>query len=144
MKTERTHLPTIAREDRRAFQIMRKIARKRARSFPKVLTRLPEDQWPAKAIDAWHSQDWLVQIFNDDGHVRITVNRIAVKNDGNWEDRITWDELMTIKVAVGYEAAWAVEVYPPPSDVVNVANMRHLWIVEKPVFAWTTKKGGEP
>jgi hypothetical protein len=42
-----------------------------------------------------------------------------------------------IKNAVGYQDRDAVEVYPSQTDVVNVSNMRHLWILpEKLDFAW--------
>jgi hypothetical protein len=36
----------------------------------------------------------------------------------------------------------AVEVYPPAGDVVNVANMRHLWVLrDRLPFAWRGGKG---
>ncbi|EOG1815585.1 hypothetical protein ACK3RA_000943 [Enterobacter hormaechei] len=47
------------------------------------------------------------------------------------------DALQEIKSAVGYGDRDAVEIYPRDSDVVNVANMRHLWITPEPIaFAW--------
>lgn len=56
---------------------------------------------------------------------------------GEWADGISWDELMRIKSEVGYKDSWAVEVYPSDSHVINVANMRHLFLLkEKPDFAW--------
>jgi hypothetical protein len=34
----------------------------------------------------------------------------------------------------------AVEVYPKDSDIVNVANMRHLWLVDdKTNIGWRKK-----
>lgn len=37
----------------------------------------------------------------------------------------------------GLADSWAVEVFPADADVVNVANMRHLWILpDAPAFAW--------
>lgn len=44
-------------------------------------------------------------------------------------DGISWDDLQWIKGAAGYRDREAVEVYPRDGDVVNVANMRHLWIL---------------
>ena len=43
-------------------------------------------------------------------------------------DGITWDELQSIKNQIGYQDFLAFEMYPPEKDVVNVENMRHLWI----------------
>ena len=83
------------------------------------------------------SRDFLVQVFREHGETRISVNRTSIGADGKWRDGITWDQLMNIKGQVGFPIAWAVEIYPPNSQVVNVANMRHLWIVPKPAFAWS-------
>lgn len=50
-----------------------------------------------------------------------------------WSDRrtpISWDELQSVKNEVFGEDAWAIEVYPPESEVVDEAPFRHLWLVE--------------
>ncbi|MGL0761287.1 DUF4222 domain-containing protein [Citrobacter freundii] len=61
----------------------------------------------------------------------------SMANSGRWKDGISWDALQEIKNAVGYADRDAVEIYPAQKDVVNVANMRHLWIVNEPLnFAW--------
>ena len=37
----------------------------------------------------------------------------------------------------GYADADALELYPMAADVVNVANLRHLWVMRDAVsFAW--------
>jgi len=49
------------------------------------------------------------------------------RRDG--KDGISWDTLQAIKnEMIGYEEI-AVEVYPSQIDVVNDANIRHLWTV---------------
>ena len=53
--------------------------------------------------------------------------------DGRWKDDITWDELQEIKRQAGYGNQMAVEIYPDDLDIVNVANMRHLWILDEPL-----------
>jgi hypothetical protein len=111
-------------------------------AFPADLTPVPRDQWPQyKGINApfevWRSRNYLVQAFNEAaGTVRLSVCR--TKLDGNrWQDGIAWEELQEIKADVGYADFDAVEVFPRQSDVVNVANMRHLWVMPDPVpFAW--------
>lgn len=63
---------------------------------------------------------------------------------GRWVDGISWDDLQRLKREAGYGESDAVEVYPADSDVVNVANMRHLWILETPIrFAWRSRQSEE-
>lgn len=109
----------------------------------KTLTLVPRDEWPKhlQKLDGsprefWMSRDFAVQIHEDEHATRITVHSTRLRN-GHWLDGITWDELMMAKAAVGYEDCWAVELYPPPDQVVNVANIRHLFVLkEPPPFAW--------
>lgn len=87
------------------------------------------------------SREFLAQIYNENGHVRISVCRTELDSEGYWKDGISWEELQRIKNECGFADQCAVEVYPPESDVVNVANMRHLWILpEPPAFAWRAKE----
>lgn len=113
-----------------------------AATLPAELTPVPESEWPAGAeggqLAVWRSRKFLVQAYTGGaGTVRLSVNRTKRGIDGRWLDGITWDELQTIKSKVGYADCWAVEVFPPADRVVDVANMRHLWLLtEAPVFAW--------
>lgn len=50
------------------------------------------------------------------------------KEDGT--DGITWDELQNLKNKVFGIEAWAFEIYPPESELVNRKNVRHLWQVK--------------
>lgn len=69
--------------------------------------------------------------------MRMSVNRTALTKDGNWDADIGWEELQRLKAEAGYGNMDAVEIYPSDKDVVNVANMRHLWILSEPLaFAW--------
>ena len=107
-------------------------------SLPEKLTQLPRDQWPQPTISVWLSRDFMVQIFQEEGGViRLSINRTRLRNDGQWCDGITWDELQQIKRDIGYGDKFAVEIYPADTDIVNVSNIRHLWLLpEPPVFAW--------
>ena len=61
----------------------------------------------------------------------------GIGGSGRWKDGISWDALQEIKSAVGYGDRDAVEIFPAQKDLVNVANMRHLWIVPESIpFAW--------
>lgn len=91
---------------------------------------------PGAPVKVYKNDEFLVQIFKFEGEpTRLTVNKIKRKND-KWVDGITWDQLMHVKRMVGYADHCAVEIYPPDQDIVNVANMRHLWVVDMPDFAW--------
>lgn len=89
-------------------------------------------------IAAWRSNRFLVQLFAAaDGAQRITICRTSIDVvTGRWLDGITWQEIQDIKRAIGFGDRDAVEIYPADADVVNVANMRHIWLVDLVAFAW--------
>ncbi|PIJ43286.1 hypothetical protein BOM24_08950 [Tatumella sp. OPLPL6] len=104
---------------------------------------VPSEKWPQKLYDprrvaVWLSHEFLVQqIAEENGVIRLTINLNYRNGNGRWQDGISWDELQQIKNAVGFSEYDAVEVYPKESDLVNVANMRHLWILPEPLpFVW--------
>ena len=107
----------------------------------KILKRIPDNEIPTDKPkmfkEAWRSQEFLVQVFEENGVERLSVVRSVLKHD-DWQDGISWDELQRLKNECGRGNKWAVEVYPEDNSVVNVANMRHLWILpNKPSFAWS-------
>lgn len=115
---------------------------------PKALREIPRDEWPNSASDqirVLRYRDFLVQECPapSPAVVRLSICRTTLDGD-RWADGITWDELQRIKRECGYGDADAIEIYPGDLDVVNVANMRHLWIMAEPVAcAWrkATKNG---
>lgn len=115
------------------------------RQYPVALVKLPRESWPSDTVErriaVWRSRGFLVQAVQEsDGIVRLSINRTAVKSDFGWEEGISWDELQRLKAEAGYGDRFAVEIYPADSEVVNVANLRHLWILpEAPAFAWRRK-----
>lgn len=125
----------------------RSINKSNEKRFPTKLTKLPKHLWPESSDETrtavFVSKQHLVQMFDEgNGITRLSVNRIKLGGQ-SWSDRISWDELMQVKADVGCAGDWAVEIYPPKDHTVNVANMRHLWLLpEAPEFAW--KKAGAP
>lgn len=96
---------------------------------------VPDAGNPTAPRRAWRSRHFLVQEHEDGPGIRLSVCRSDISLETG--AGITWDELQTIKRGCGYASAWAVEVFPPDSHIVNVANMRHLWILpEAPEFGW--------
>lgn len=97
--------------------------------------------WPINAIAVYRNNAFLVQIFEEANTLRMTVNRTELLGwDGErplWKDGITWDELQRLKAEAGFGNRWAVEIFPPDDRIVNVANMRHLFLLDgAPSFAW--------
>lgn len=112
--------------------------------LPTRLQEIPRDRWPDPSgpqTRVFRSRDFLVQEYLAEStvspvFVRLSINRTALKGD-RWGDNITWDELQRIKNECGYAEFDAVEVFPPADDVVNVANMRHLWVlIDRLPYAW--------
>lgn len=109
---------------------------------PLYMARLSPSEYPAMSppslLEAWRSRDFLAQVFRDPHGVRVSINRTMLdRNTGRWDENISWDELMLVKRQIGFGDRWAYEVFPPDKKVVNVANMRHLWIPDaEPSFGW--------
>lgn len=118
--------------------ILRAENRKYGRRFISIdLTHHQTEHLKAPILAAWRNADHLVQLFDDSGHQRLTINRAQLAPNGQrWADGYSWDELMVIKRLVGFGDRWAVEVYPPEAHVVDVANMRHLWLIDEPPYGW--------
>lgn len=135
-------IQAMSRADRRAAE---SYLAKENRKYPAHLVEIPRTAWPvmpANVVAVFRPREFLVQIYRDRGMTRLSVNRTQLTVGGAWSDQITWDELQRIKRECGYGDADAVEVYPADADVVNVANMRHLWIMPDGVpFAWKRNQG---
>jgi hypothetical protein len=113
------------------------------RSWPSTMTAIAQEQWPSAIQDAsrvavFRSSSFLAQLFRPlDGGQRLSINRTEITREGDWRADISWEELMRVKAECGFADCWAVEVFPPKLHVVNVANMRHLWLLPSaPAFAW--------
>lgn len=107
------------------------------------LVEIPREEWPlrqpAKLIRVLRSRDFLVQVFAEPGDVlRLSIQRCAFdRTSGRWADGITWDDLQHLKTLAGYGDRVGLEIYPPDFDMVNVANLLHLWLVpDAPAFMW--------
>jgi hypothetical protein len=110
---------------------------------PLTLQQIPRSQWPdlpRPPKEVWRSRDYLVQVYDEGGGIeRISVSSTTLQGE-RWADGITWDSLMLLKRQCGRGDRDALEVYPADRDIVNVANMRHLWLPAEPVaFAWRKK-----
>jgi len=134
----------LSRAERRT---MVAYAAKEAEKRPAQLTEIRRDLWPmsqTKQTHVWHSRKFLVQMFDETPFQgidtrRISVSRVTLKNDGRWDEHIEWEELMQVKREIGFGHWYALEIFPRDVDIVNVANMRHLWMLVAPLqLGWFT------
>lgn len=109
----------------------------------KEIKEIPKINGMISPVKAWANQEFMAQLYKEDnGYFRLSINKVRKNSIGRWEDGITWDELMKIKAACGFSNRDALEVYPMDKDIVNVSNMRHLFIPPSPVeFAWRSNNG---
>lgn len=123
------------------------------KSWPLELKAIPAEQWPPQVVGhntseecpriaVWRSREFLVQAFRDKGVVRLSVNRTDWDtNQDRFREDISWDELQRLKAEAGFANFDAVEVFPAEGDTVNVANMRHIWVLNEPLsFAWRSAR----
>ena len=88
---------------------------------------------------------WCVQVYRNktpacngtpwEGTLRVAVKHTRATNMDNYFKRgyglpITWDDLQAIKDHFWPEQI-GIEVYPPHDAIVDVAEMRWLWILPK-------------
>lgn len=128
--------------------MLRQLARDNA-TYPDHLIEIPQSQWPPRQksmqpLRLLRSRQFTMQIYSipQGGVVRLSVNRTDVdERTLQWVGEISWDELQRLKREAGYGDYEAVEIYPRDCDVVNVATMRHLWVLPKPMpFSWRNGK----
>jgi hypothetical protein len=84
-------------------------------------------------LTAWHSRDYTVQSFAVAGGI----TRLAIHRSDNdflqpcygLRGGIPRDAIAQIKQELGFGALFGVEIYPPQPDILNVADVRHLWLL---------------
>lgn len=120
-----------------------------ASQLPEHLTPIPMSEFPPMSllpIKAWRSKKYMVQLWDEPNPLypalkRLSVSRVRLAKNGHWQDQLTWDELQSIKREVGFGNWYAIEIYPRDVDIVNVANFRHLWLLEKPLhIGWVDNR----
>ena len=122
----------------------RKILSRENKKYPSHFIEISEDEWSesqrksGKILKVFRSKRYLVQVFKEEHAMcRLCVNRTAIKDNGDWVDGISWDDLQNIKSEIGYGDYDAVEVFPTDNLKVDVANMRHLFVFSEPLpYVW--------
>jgi hypothetical protein len=125
--------------------MQRRYLRAESAKYTRAFVEIPRETWPdmtrgvtVAPTRAWRSRDFLAQLYHEpSGGVRLTISTTEMLPSGEWREGLTWDVLQAIKREVGFGDRWAVEVFPPEAEVVNVANMRHLWLLDAaPTYGW--------
>ncbi len=129
----------------REFRLRDKYLREQNRKWPLHMTLISPDEVNLAAqsglLAVFRSSKFLAQLFvaKDDAQ-RLSICRTEITITGDWKADISWDDLQLIKAECGFGDRWAVEIFPPDPAVVNIANMRHLWLTLQPQFAWMQKE----
>jgi len=110
------------------------------------LTQVPVDHVGAGHPDRAYvdrAGGWVVQVWEDAapacrgtpwaGVLRVAIKHTAAKTRDEFHGRqnslpITWDDIQAIKDQF-WPGRVAVEVFPPHRDIVNVADMRWIWVL---------------
>jgi len=135
-------------KNQKRIQQVRLAMRVENRRHPATMAVQPKDGWPANTppgiVEVWRSNKFLAQVYEEGPEVlRVSICRTMLSKYGSWEEDISWEELMQIKREIGLANAYAVEVYPQDTDIVNVANMRHLWVLPRPIIGWRKNRDDE-
>ena len=115
------------------LKFKRNYLRQENKKYPATLVPVPEELWipdsQTNRCAVWRSNKFLVQAFEEaGGFIRLSIARAEIDSNGMWKDGISWDELHRLKAEAGFGVYDAFEIYPANRNVVNVANMRHLWV----------------
>ncbi len=137
--------PLIERGDRRDLVTKRKAMHAESLRWGAELREIPRERWPAYTahlqcppVRALRSRAFLVMEYAEsNGGVRLTISRSQLADDGDFRQDIWWEDIQRLKRECGYGDRCAVEIFPPDEFIVNVANMRHIWLCESPAFMWT-------
>ena len=113
---------------------------------PDTLKEVPRSQWPYENKDCLHvykNANTVIQVLDNkapatantpwEGTLLVSIKHTRAKNPkqyakGSHDIEITWDDLYAVKKHL-WPNQIALEIHPPTADLVNVANMRWLWIL---------------
>lgn len=133
----------------RELRLYAKLLKRENLSHPENLRRLLPSEHANQTersggtlIEIWRSKHFLAQVYRpNEGYQRVSVCRTSIDTTNRrWKDGLSWDELMRVKREIGRGEVHAIEAYPADQDIVNVANIRHIFLIEAPLpFFWRNK-----
>jgi hypothetical protein len=134
----------LNKAEKKVLSLMRRDLRHSNLQYPTRLVEVPQEQWPSFAVEeaampsrVFRSRHYLVQAFEDTIPFRLSIGIADLDSEGRWKDGLLWDDLQEIKRQAGYGDWWAFETFPAQAHLVNVTNMRHLWLFPEALpFCW--------
>lgn len=130
----------FARHNKKGKARLWKRIQEECATYPHELVKVPIDFHisPGSKVpsEVWRSRGYVVQIYDlGNGWERMSVNRNAFNSDfTRFLDGISWERLMELKEQCGRGGQEGLEIYPMDPDIVNVANLRHLWLKKSGSF----------
>ena len=130
------------KQNRQQIRDAKQFLKKENTKAPIELTKVPKELWPTipkhhtKPEKVFYSKTFMVQEYKEGYSTRLSICRTSIDENGAWKADIQWEELQEIKRQVGYGDRLAVEIFPTDKNIVNVANMRHLWIIDNLDIGW--------
>lgn len=130
-------MPGLARPNRASRRASLSEARRRAswdwrdalhdRGVPERLRQYPALEGMRAA---WVNDHYSVQVFDTTSHWGDVIHLVVRRVDG-WvvTSRRHWADLQRIKNELVGEDRIAVEVYPKAEEVMDSANLYHLWVL---------------
>ena len=131
----------LNREQRRALE---KVKRQLIASYPDTLQVVPENDpdipyssHPQDIEKIYRSKKFTVILWKPGvGFGSYSVGQRFSVWRTSWDSKekryvgdIKWDEIMDIKREMGLGERLAIEYYPADSETVNLANMRHVFLI---------------
>lgn len=122
-------------ERRRMEQTQKRAIKKMAKEAAKsgwgewieCLSDIPKASLPEGIVVAWKNNVFTVQMYlYEDAAVSGVFTVFGIRRHDK-SPTISWDDLMRIKNEIAGVDRWAMEMYPPQDQLVDVANMRWLW-----------------
>jgi hypothetical protein len=80
-------------------------------------------------VACWRNNRYSVQVF-DRTRLGVPFTHIAIRRHDN-ETEFPWSDLQRIKNEICGPEREAVEMFPAHSEVVDLANMRHLFVLSE-------------
>ena len=122
------------RAQRRAVSALQRPGMRRAWE---PFERIPEHERPdlfahyrggiGDLVSVWKNNIYLVQVYHRAHGCDVALQLAVRRHDEG--DGIGWDDLQRIKNEVVGDERIAIEVYPAQGDVIDQANMRHLFVL---------------
>lgn len=135
----------LTKDKKQEISKLRKVLRDENRKFPPHLVKIPDEHWPEDRhaygdtrIHVYRSKYFLVQVYAMNGGMfRIAVARCEIDKNGQFVEDITWDDMQMIKRQAGFSEWDGVELFPKDRDMINIENMRHMFVFPESLpFAW--------